>query len=78
MTDVARALTAVGWLAGIALIAAGWPLLAALGVLAVAITAAVALRRWGGKLRKAVKARAQVVLAKLTRQPKTGGIVERV
>ena len=74
--DIARAVIAAGWVAGIALILAGLPLWAALAVSAAAAGAAVTYVRWGTGtwlgLRTAVKLRHL-----LKRAVKMGGGLER-
>jgi hypothetical protein len=75
--DIARALIAAGWLAGMALILAGWPPWAALAAGPVAATgAAAAYLRWGVRARAWLRG-TWTALRLRTRPRKTGDALER-
>ena len=71
--NAVRATVAAGWLAGMSLTLAGWPLPAVLGVLAGCTAATAAVLRWGPGMRAGLKA-----AVRLRRSPgKTGAVVDR-
>jgi len=74
---IVRAAVTIGWLAGIALILAGWPLPAGLAAPATALGAALAGLRWGGGLRTRATTAATSLAGRLHRTRKTGATIER-
>jgi hypothetical protein len=71
--DIARAVIAAGWLAGMVLILAGLPWPAALAAPAVAISAAITFLKWRGNLLAWLTA----AVTRLRKARKTGGVLER-